>query len=184
MHILIIKNVDGWALNHIIWSIYFLWGKKQAHWHSITLFWHNDLLPPPVTWTTHNTVHDKCSVNQSTTTQIHSFQTQSHNKTLNRNQDDHMQKQSRQWWTSGIALLILSTIFEFCSSQATCAVMLNHLGATANLLVQECDREKAYSSHNRLLWGQGGLKVSDLEKIGLMLSKPSARDAWAKAKQL
>lgn len=47
-------------------SIHFLWGKQQAHWHSITLFWHSDLLPPPVTWTTHNAVHDKCCVNHTT----------------------------------------------------------------------------------------------------------------------
>lgn len=90
-----------------------------------------------------------------------------------------MHKQSRQSWTCRI-----STIFKFCFSQATCTVMLHHLGATANLFLQECDRESAYSSQNRLLLGNGGLKVSDLEKIRLMLSKPSARDARAKAKQL
>lgn len=51
---------------HLVF-IYFLWWKQQAHWHSVTLFWHNDLLPPPVTWTTHNTVHDDCCVNQTRT---------------------------------------------------------------------------------------------------------------------
>lgn len=104
-HNLIITNIDAWALNLVIWSIYFLWGKQQAYWHSITLFWHNDLLPPPATWTTHNTVHDKFCINQSTMTQIHGFLTKSHRETLTSNRDDHMHKQSRQWWTSRIALL-------------------------------------------------------------------------------
>lgn len=82
---------------HLV-SIYFLWGEQQAHWHSITLFWHNDSLPPPVTWTTHNTVHDKCCVNQTTRTHIHRRLTESHGETLPSNTDDrtHINKQSRQ----------------------------------------------------------------------------------------
>lgn len=120
-------------------SIYFLWGKQQAHWHSITLFWHNDSPPPPVTWTTHNTVHDESGMNQTAHTR--GLQTESHG--------------GKQWPTeerivctqnlgcdeqAGRHFSPLLQYYNSVSALASCRAMLHRSDATADLLLQQHDR--------------------------------------------